>query len=242
LVADDNEDIRVFIKTCLGRTYRYAEARNGSEALQQARELLPDLIISDVMMPVMDGIALCHEIKTDTRTDHIPFIMLTAKSADESKLAGLRTGADEYLTKPFQKTELALRVQNLLHLQQKLREHIQREIVTASQSSKPQSANELFVLRAKAFVEEHLKDEQLSVETLANHLNLSREQCYRKILSLTGLSPSSLIKKIRLARAQNLIHSRWGNVSQVAYEVGFENLSHFSKAYKDEFGRLPSEA
>ncbi|MBL7855386.1 MAG: response regulator [Cyclobacteriaceae bacterium] len=241
LLADDNEDIRVFIKTCLGKTYRYAEAKDGGEALRQAREHLPDLIISDVMMPVMDGIALCNEIKTDTRTNHIPFIMLTAKSADESRLKGLRTGADEYVIKPFDKTELVLRVQNLLSLQQKLRDHIQREVLTAPDTPNVKSANEVFVWKAKTFIEENLKEEKLSVELLADHLNLSREQCYRKLTSLTGLSPSALIRKIRLLKAQHLLQNKWGNISQVAFEVGFESLSHFTKAYKEQFGYRPSE-
>lgn len=241
LLADDNDDMRTLMVAALGSAYRYALAKNGREALDLARKQIPDLIISDIMMPVMDGIALCDHIKTDPLTDHIPLIMLTAKSADESRLTGLRMGADDYLTKPFNKTELVLRVQNRLSLQQKLRDYMQREVLTAPDTPNVKSANEVFVWKAKTFIEENLKEEKLSVELLADHLNLSREQCYRKLTSLTGLSPSALIRKIRLLKAQHLLQNKWGNISQVAFEVGFESLSHFTKAYKEQFGYRPSE-
>jgi len=241
LLVEDNEDIRTLIKTCLRSSYRYSEARHGKEGLEKARTEIPDLIISDLMMPEMDGLEFCTRIKKDSYTNHIPFIMLTAKAADEHKITGLQTGADDYLIKPFNKQELILKVQNLIHLREKLQEQIKLNLLTKTSPVQVASASEQFIMKAKTFVEAHLADNSLSVETLAAELNLGREQCYRKILALTGLSPSAFIRKLKLQRAAQLIAAQAGPVSQVAYQVGYENLSHFSKAFKEEFGKLPSE-
>ena len=241
LLVEDNEDIRTLIKTCLGSSYRYSEARHGKEGLEKARTEIPDLIISDLMMPEMDGLEFCTRIKKDSYTNHIPFIMLTAKAADEHKITGLKTGADDYLIKPFNKHELILKVLNLVHLREKLQEHIKLNLLTKTSPVQVASASEQFIMKAKTFVEAHLSDNSLSVETLAAELNLGREQCYRKIMALTGLSPSAFIRKLKLQRAAQLIAAQAGPVSQVAYQVGYENLSHFSKAFKEEFGKLPSE-
>lgn len=241
LLVEDTEDIRTFIKTCLGNEFKYTEARHGREGLSLALNQIPDLIISDLMMPEMDGLELCSHLKKDTRTDHVPFIMLTAKASDENKVEGLLTGADDYLIKPFNKTELLLKVRNLITLRKNLQSHIRNTLLTEATPIQAKSNEEQFILKARLFVEEHLKDENLSVETLAHEMNLSREQCYRKIIALTGLAPSVFIRKIKLQRASQLLRAKWGTVSQVAYETGFENLSYFSKAFKEEFGKLPSE-
>ncbi len=241
LVVEDNEDIRSFIKTCLGNQYRYSEARHGREGLDKAQHEIPDIIISDLMMPEMDGLELCREIKKDVRTNHIPFIMLTAKAADENKMEGLQTGADDYLIKPFNKAELALKVHNLVLLREKLQAHLKGTLLSQATPAVATSANELFVAKAKAFIEAHMKDETLSVETLAAELNLGREQCYRKINALTGFSPSVFIRKLRMQKAAQLLASKWGPISQVAYEVGFENPSYFGRAFKEEFGKSPSD-
>jgi signal transduction histidine kinase/ligand-binding sensor domain-containing protein/DNA-binding response OmpR family regulator len=241
LIVEDNEDIRSFIKTCLGNPYRYSEARHGREGLEKSRHEIPDLIISDLMMPEMDGMQLCHEIKKDSRTNHIPFIMLTAKAAEESKIEGLQTGADDYLIKPFNKAELLLKVRNLILLREKLQIRIKNNLLSQATMVVAQSTGEQFIVKTKAYIEANLKEEKLTVETLATELALSREQCYRKILALTGLSPSAFIRKLRLQKAAQLLAVKWGPVSQIAYEVGFENLSYFSKAFKEEFGKLPSE-
>jgi DNA-binding response OmpR family regulator len=241
LLVEDNVELRSFIRTCLGSGYRYSEAGNGRDGMSLAMNQIPDLIISDLMMPEMDGLELCARLKKDKRTDHIPFIMLTAKAAEENKLEGLQTGADEYLVKPFNKAELLLKVQNLITLRQNLQTRIRTEILAKASEIRAESAGEQFVLKARLFVEAHAKDEDLSVETLSQEMNLSREQCYRKISALTGLTPSAFIRKIKLQRAHQLLSSKWGPVSQVAYESGFENLSYFSKAFKEEFGMLPSE-
>jgi signal transduction histidine kinase/DNA-binding response OmpR family regulator len=241
LLIDDNEDIRQFIKTCLGTSYRYSDARHGREGLDKARNEIPDLIISDLMMPEMDGLELCTAIKKDGRTNHIPLIMLTAKAAEENKLEGLQTGADDYLVKPFNKSELALKVQNLISLREKLQARIKNELLIMATTIEASSSAEKFILKAKTFVEKHVANEELSVEMLADEMNLSREQCYRKIMALTGMSPSTFIRKLRLQKAAHLLASQWGPISQVAYEVGFGNLSYFSRAFKEEYGKLPSE-
>lgn len=241
LIVEDNEDIRSFIKTCLSTAYRYLEAQHGREGLDKARVEIPDLILSDLMMPEMDGMQLCHEIKKDGRTNHIPFIMLTAKAAEESKIEGLQTGADDYLIKPFNKAELLLKVRNLILLREKLQIRIKNNLLSQATTVVAQSTGEQFIVKAKAYIEANLKEETLTVETLAAELALSREQCYRKIMALTGLPPSSFIRKLRLQKASQLLAAKWGPVSQIAYEVGFENLSYFSKAFKEEFGKLPSE-
>ncbi|MBX2946331.1 MAG: response regulator [Cyclobacteriaceae bacterium] len=241
LLVEDNEDIRTLIKSCLGAAYRYREARHGKEGLEKARTEIPDMIISDLMMPEMDGLEFCERVKKDPNTNHIPFIMLTAKAADEHKLTGLQTGADDYLIKPFNKQELIFKVQNLVQLREKLQEHIKLNLLTKATPVKAVSASEQFIMKAKTFVESNLGDASLSVERLAEELNLGREQCYRKIMALTGLSPSAFIRKLKLQRAAQLLAAKAAPVSQVAYQVGYENLSHFSKAFKEEFGKLPSE-
>lgn len=241
LIVEDNEDIRSFIKTCLGKSYRFSEARHGQEGLDKARHEIPDLILSDLMMPEMDGLELCHAIKKDGRTNHIPFIMLTAKAAEENKIEGLQTGADDYLIKPFNKTELLLKVGNLILLREKMQVRIKHDLLSQATPVVAQSANEQFIVKLKTYIEAHLKEETLTVETMAAELAMSREQCYRKLVALTGLSPSAFIRKLRLQKAAQLLTAKWGTVSQIAYETGFENLSYFSKAFKEEFGKLPSE-
>jgi signal transduction histidine kinase/DNA-binding response OmpR family regulator len=241
LIVEDNQDIRSFIKTCLGNQYRYSEARHGREGLDKAQHEIPDIIISDLMMPEMDGLELCGEIKKDVRTNHIPFIMLTAKAADENKMEGLQTGADDYLIKPFNKAELALKVHNLVLLREKLQAHLKGTLLSQATPIVVTSASELFVAKAKAFIEANMKDETLSVETLAAELNLGREQCYRKMSALTGFSPSVFIRKLRMQKAAQLLASKWGPISQIAYEVGFENPSYFGRAFKEEFGKPPSD-
>ncbi|HWA33392.1 MAG TPA: helix-turn-helix domain-containing protein, partial [Cyclobacteriaceae bacterium] len=175
------------------------------------------------------------------RTDHIPFVMLTAKAGDESKIEGLRSGADDYLIKPFNKTELVLKVQNLIVLRERLQIRIKNRLLSTADQIEVPSLEEQFIIKVRNFIEAHLGDETLTVEKLSSEMGLSREQCYRKVLAISGLSPSALIRSLRLQRAGQLLASRWGPVSQVAYEVGFSNLSHFSKAFREEFGKLPSE-
>jgi YesN/AraC family two-component response regulator len=189
----------------------------------------------------MDGITMAAKIKKDIRTSHIPLILLTAKSTEESKLSGLQSGADDYLTKPFNKSELLLKVRNGVARQKRLSEKIRLELMKESPKIEVQSADEQFLQKVKGSIQARLSDEQLSVESLADEIGLSRSQLFRKINALTGISVNELIRKFRLQKAAQLLAQKWGPVSQVAYETGFQNLSYFSKMFKEEYGVLPSE-
>jgi signal transduction histidine kinase/DNA-binding response OmpR family regulator/ligand-binding sensor domain-containing protein len=241
LVVEDNADLRHFIIDCLGEEFDFLQAENGRKGMETAMKIVPDLIISDVMMPEMDGVTMTGKLKADVRTSHIPLILLTAKSTEDSKLHGLSSGADDYLTKPFNKNELLLKVRNGITRQQKLREKLRADLISTAPKVRVLSADEQFLDKVKGCIVARLSDEQLSVESLAEEIGLSRVQLYRKITALTGLSVNELIRKLRLQRASQLLEQKWGPVSQVAYEVGFSNLSYFSKVFKEEFGVLPSE-
>jgi signal transduction histidine kinase/DNA-binding response OmpR family regulator/ligand-binding sensor domain-containing protein len=241
LVVEDNTDLRHFIIDSLGNEFHFLEAENGKQGLDIATNEIPDLIISDVMMPEMDGITMAGKIKTDIRTSHVPLILLTAKSSEDSKLSGLSSGADDYLTKPFNKNELLLKVRNGVNRQLKLRERLRAELMSTASKIEVLSEDEKFLNSVKEKILERLSDEQLSVESLSDDIGMSRVQLYRKVSGLTGISVNELIRKLRLQRAAQLLQQKWGPVSQVAYEVGFSNLSYFSKVFKEEFGVLPSE-
>lgn len=241
LVVEDNGDLRAFIIDSLGTEFQFHEAENGKLGLKIATEQLPDMIISDVMMPEMDGMEMTRRIKEDIKTSHIPLILLTAKSGEDSKVEGLSKGADDYLTKPFNKQELLLKVRNGTARMMKLREKLKAEVLTSAPQVEVLSADEQFLLRVKETIIQQMSDEQLSVESLADDIGMSRVQLYRKVSALTGMAVNELIRKLRLQRAAQLLSQNWGPVSQVAYEVGFSNLSYFSKVFKEEFGSLPSE-
>ncbi len=241
LVVEDNSDLRKFIIGSLGNEFHFLEAADGKQGLEIAFEETPDLIMSDVMMPEMDGITMTGKIKSDTRTSHIPLILLTAKTSDESKLTGLGTGADDYLTKPFNKNELLLKVRNSIALRVKLREKIKLELLKESPNVEVQSADEKFLLKVREAILSRLSDEQLSVESLADEIGLSRSQLFRKISALTGASVNELIRTFRLQKAAQLLEQNWAPVTQVAYEVGYSNLSYFSKAFKEKYGVSPSD-
>jgi len=241
LIVEDNADLRKFIITSLGEDYDFLEAGNGKQGLEVALKEIPELIISDVMMPEMDGIAMTGKVKNDIRTSHIPVILLTAKATEESKLTGLRIGANDFLTKPFNKNELAIKVRNAIEFSVKVREKIKLELMREGPKVETISADEKFLQRVKQAILTRLADEQLSVESLAEEIGFSRAQFYRKITALTGLPVNELIRSFRLQKAAQLLSQNWGPVSQVAYEVGFSNPSYFSKCFKDEFGVLPSE-
>lgn len=241
LLVEDHDDLRRFIIDSLGSGFHFLEARNGKEGIKLSVIHCPDLIIADVMMPEMDGITMAAMIRRDIRTSHIPLIMLTAKAAEESRLLGLQKGADDYLTKPFNKHELILKIRNNIARQQRLREKLCGELLSAVPKLEVLSENEQFMKKVKDEILQRLDDDQLGVASLAESIGLSRVQLYRKISALTGLSANELIRKLRLHKASQLLAQRWGSVSQVAYEVGFANLSYFSKSFKEEFGVLPSQ-
>jgi signal transduction histidine kinase/DNA-binding response OmpR family regulator len=241
LVVEDHTDLRQFIIASLGDEYRFIEADNGKVGLEKARQELPDLIISDVMMPDMDGIKMTRHIRNDLRTSHIPVILLTAKATDEAKLSGLSIGADDYLTKPFDKHELVLKVRNNAARQKALREQARIALLSQSPTIEVASADEVFLQKVKTIILNHLANEKLSVDVVAKEIGLSRSQLFRKMTALTGSSINELIRSFRLQKAAQLLEQKWGPVSQVAYEVGFSNLSYFTKCFKEVYGVLPSE-
>ncbi|GAB4004659.1 hypothetical protein GCM10028808_02730 [Spirosoma migulaei] len=241
LIIDDNDDVRYYIRQLMAPSYRIIEAREGQDGLTKATEAIPDIIICDWMMPVMNGMVFCQTLKAQSTTDHIPVIMLTAKAATENRIEGFNGGADEYVAKPFNPLELSVRVENLLAQRRKLRERFSRELYLKPTHVQVSSAEEVFLQNTIRIIENHLPESSFSTEQLADELNLSRMQLHRKLKSLTNQSATEFVRHVRLQRAANLLASRSATVSEVAFRVGFESLSYFSKSFKEQFGVLPSD-
>lgn len=242
LVVDDNDDFRAFLSGCLRSQYTVLEARDGEEGLRLATEELPDMIVSDVMMPRMDGIAMCRSLKNDIRTSHIPLILLTAKSAEESKLEGLRAGADDYIPKPFNLDILTVKMHNLVEARRSLQQPLREPNVPIEPSRiTVTSLDEKLLKRVMDDVEANISNPDFSVEELSRDVGMSRVNLYKKLLSITGKTPIEFIRLVRLKRAAQLLRESQMNVSEVAYEVGFNNPKYFRKYFKDEFGVLPSQ-
>lgn len=241
LIVDDNADVRAYLRTCLGPRYAIAEAVHGLDGLEQARTVLPDLILTDVMMPEMDGYAFCEALKADPLLNHIPVIMLTAKASDDHKMEGLELGADAYLYKPFHARELRTRVQNLIAARRLLQQRYSREILVQPSGVTIQSADEAFINQALTLVEAHLADSHFSVDALAEELGLSNRQLQRKFKALLGQSPNAFIRLIRLKRSQQLLEQGYGTVAEIAYAVGFNDPDYFSRRFQVVFGTTPSD-
>jgi len=240
LIVEDNSDMRNYIYSCLEECYKIIQAENGEEGFQQALKHAPDIIISDVMMPGMDGIQFCSKIKTDERTSHIPVILLTAKASGESKIEGLETGADEYLTKPFDKRELLVRLKNLTEQRQKLREKFRRDTYIQPGEITAISIDEQLLRKAIDVVEENINNPDFDTTVFAREVGMSRMLLNTKIKALTGQTSGEFIRSLRLKRAARLLQQNAGNVSEIAYEVGFQNLSYFTKTFREQFGTTPS--
>lgn len=241
LLVEDHEEVRTYIKQKLENDYIIIEAEDGEKGLEIALEQLPDLIVSDLMMPKVDGIQLCQSIKEDLRTSHIPFILLTAKADIDSRLDGLKTGADDYLAKPFNSKELLVRIQNLIILRQKLRESFAGTIKLEPQSVKLNSAAHQFLERAIALVEENIENNAFNATKFCKSMLLSRTQLHRKLKNLTGHSTTDFIRNLRLQRAAQLLEAKAAPVTQVAFKVGFSSQSYFTKCFKKKYGVVPSE-
>jgi signal transduction histidine kinase/DNA-binding response OmpR family regulator len=240
LIVEDNDEVRAFIEGIFETEYRLERAANGQEGLKKAVLSSPDLIISDVMMPEMDGITLCRKLKTDLATSHIPVLLLTARTGLIFKLEGLETGADDYLTKPFSPKELKLRVKNLLLMRQKLRERFERVTNLSPKEIAVTSADEQFLDLALHIAEEQMANADFSVEDFARALNVSRPLLFIKIKALTNLTPNNFLKDIRLKRAAQLLRQQKLSVSEIAYQVGFKDPRYFSKCFQKSFGKTPS--
>ena len=243
LIVDDNPDFREFMKLSLKDTYHILTAADGEQAWNSILEGLPDMVVSDVMMPITDGIVLCKRIKQDIRTSHIPVILLTAKSAEESKLTGLEAGADDYIGKPFNMDMLILKIQHLIEIKNRM----QKQFMQAAQSGIQladipiSSLDEQLMRKAISYIEEQIANPELSVERLSREMGMSRVNFYKKTSSITGKTPVELIRTIRMKRAAQLLEKSQMRINEVAFEVGFNDIKLFRKYFKDEFGVLPSD-
>jgi len=242
LIVEDNADLREFMKNALEENYHVEEAANGEQGLRKAEKFIPDLIISDIMMPKMDGREMTTKLKQDEKTSHIPVILLTAKSDQESKLEGLALGADDYLIKPFDTKELLARIKNLIDMRKILQEKFSAGAIIKPRKEKSNlsAIDEKFMSRIMAVIEEHLSEENFSIEEFGKDVGMSRSQIHRKLKALTGKSTSVYLRSVRLARAKQMIEDKIATISEISYMVGFSSPAYFSRCYKDEFGNPPS--
>ncbi len=241
LIAEDNDDLRFYLKDNLLQYYQVHEASNGEEALKKIQKISPDLIISDIMMPLMDGIELCRRVKTDKTICHIPLILLTAKSSEQQQLEGISTGADDYITKPFNFQILEAKIANFINLRRNARLLFKNKLRIEPHEITVTSLDEQFMRKALDLVEKNMAVTDYSVETMSRDLGMSRTLLYKKILALTGKPPLEFLRSLRLKRAAMLLSKSQLNVSEIAFQVGFNDPKYFSKHFKNEFGVLPSK-
>jgi DNA-binding response OmpR family regulator len=240
LIAEDNDDLRFYIKDNLQNQYNIYEADNGEEALAIILKIIPDLIISDIVMPGIDGIELCRRVKADNKVSHIPLILLTARITEEDQFEGLETGADDYLIKPFSFQILEARISNLIAIRRNLRKVFRDNMINEPSDITITSLDEQFINKALDLIEKNISKTDYTVEELSRDLGMSRTLLYKKILSITGKPPLEFIRSLRLKRAAQLLLKSQLHVSEIAFEVGFNDPKYFRKHFKNEFGVLPS--
>lgn len=241
LIVEDNVELRKYLVEYFESLYNILEAGNGLQGLQIAAQELPDLIISDVMMPEMNGFEFCKQVKSDLRTGHIPVILLTARSHEQDKIEGIETGAEDYIIKPFSLTFLAARIKNVLIIREQLKGKYRQDISVNEPRDVPPSPDEKLLKRMLLYIEERLSSPDLSIDEICNEVGASRANLYRKVKGMTGLSIAEVIKEIRLKRAKQLLQDQKLNVNEVAFIVGFSDSNHFRKCFKAEFGLSPTE-
>ncbi len=247
LIMEDNEDVATYIASCLDSTYRIMIAANGRQGIDVALEHIPDLIVSDVMMPEMDGYEVCNFLKNDERTNHIPIILLTAKADETSKLQGLSGGADAYLFKPFNPQELQIRISRLLALRKKLQARylqmagLSSNYLEEKERSGGETTDEIFIKKVREIIEANLDNNQFSVPDLMTELGMSRTQLHRKITSMTGHSAAHFVRLVRLAKAKQLMKNDALSISEISYQTGFTSPDYFSRVFKKETGMTPRE-
>lgn len=245
LLIEDNPDVTRYIASLLETDYQILKAKNGAEGVSAAFRLVPDLVISDVMMPEMDGFEVCRLLKTDERTSHIPVILLTAKADRPSKIEGLTQGADVYLPKPFDPEELLVRLEKLLELRRRLQERYSRlnQFFPTHTGMNRDAADleERFLQKVVRIVEERMADEDFDMPQLCKAVNMSRSNLFRKLKSLTGKSATDFIRTLRLEKARALLETTDKNVTEVCYAVGFGSPNYFSRAFHETFGMPPGE-
>jgi DNA-binding response OmpR family regulator len=240
LLVEDNEDFRFYLKDNLKMQYNIVEAENGKEGLQRAVTVIPDLIVSDVMMPEMDGVELCRKLKADQRTSHIPIILLTARTSEEQKLEGFESGANDYISKPFSFEILQSRIKNLIAQRESFQKQFQKHMDIKASEIQITSHDEKFIQNTIKAVEDNIANPDFSVEELSRMMGMSRVLLYKKLLALTGKSPIEFIRTLKLQRAAQLLEKSQFTVSEIAYQVGFNNPKYFTKYFKEEFNMLPS--
>lgn len=241
LLIEDNTDVMLYIKEILGDTYQILEAKDGEIGIEVAKEHIPDLIISDVMMPKKNGYEVCDTLKQDEKTSHIPIILLTAKASLEDKMQGLSSKADVYLTKPFVPKELLVRVQNLIESRKKLREKYKKEGILKPKDVTVNSIDEKFLNRLIELVEFNMPNENFGVTQLSLEICMSRSQLHRKLIGLLGQGPNKFIQSYRLQRAHDLLKQKAATASEISYQVGFGSPSYFTKCFHKHFGYTPTE-
>lgn len=243
LIIEDNAEIRAYIRYCLDEEkYHIVEAGNGEEGMEKAQAIIPDLIISDVMMPKKDGFEVVKEIRAALSTSHIPIILLTARASLESRLEGIRRGADVYLTKPFSTEELVLRIQKLIEIRQILQQRYQQQIPSSEKSIEEKFQKEdQFITELRAYIFEHILTDNLNGDKIGQHFGMSRGHLHRKIKALTNQSTSEFIRSVRLNRALELLKEKKLNISEITYQTGFSSPSHFTRVFKKAYGKTPSK-
>ncbi len=241
LIIEDNPDVVQYIASCLQSNYQFVSASNGKIGIEKAIQLVPDIIISDIMMPEKNGLEVSQILKKDERTSHIPIILLTAKADTESKIAGLKTGIVAYLTKPFNPKELQAQLENLVEQRKKLQNYYQKRLRGAIIDEKDNKKEDLFLHKIRMLVEKNLADADFDITSLARMAGMSRVQLFRKIKAITDHSPSKFVRSIRLQKAKELLLATNLNISEIAYDVGFKDPAFFSRTFKDEFEKSPTE-
>ncbi|MBK8702331.1 MAG: response regulator [Saprospiraceae bacterium] len=241
LIVEDNPDVVHYIENLLRGKYQVQIARDGEEGIGMALELVPDIIISDIMMPKKDGIELCKSIKNDFRTNHIPIILLTAKADIGSRIGGLEAGADAYLAKPFNRQELEVELVRLIRLREMLKQQY-RHPITPESNNKPLGLNDRFLRDVHQILERHFHEEEFGIKALYSKLGMSSTQLHRKLTALTGMPASQYIRTFRLEKARELLRNTRMTVSEVAYAVGFADPLYFSRVFTRQFGHSPSES
>jgi len=229
------------LKQKLSNDYKVYTGTNGKEGLKIAKDILPDAIITDVVMPEMDGFEFCKTIKKDTSTSHIPLLMLTARTTIENRIEGIENGADAYMVKPFDLQLLKLRLSQLIISRQLIFDKFFGAISGSNEKTNSNSIDKEFIQKLLDYINDNISDSNLSVEELASQLKLSRSQLYRKIKALTGQTVNEFIRRVRLERAKQILDSGRANISEACFSVGFSSPSYFSKCFKAHFGILPSE-
>jgi len=241
LVIEDNDDIRNFLRLTLEPSYRVFEAIDGETGIEKALEIIPDIIICDVMMPGKDGFDVTKTLKKQEKTSHVPIVLLTAKAGVENRITGLETGADAYVPKPFSSEELRARIKNLIDGRKKLKEKYSRALTIKPEVAAEPSMEQKFLLRVKGVVDNFLGDENFSVEQLSKEVGMSRAQLHRKLIALTGVSASRFVRNYRLEHAHQLLQNKVGTVSEIAYRVGYSSPAYFTKCFTEDYGISPSQ-